>query len=85
MIYRKENKNFLYSLYSRTIQSFFEIKKEEIEKQEGNWEYEIEKIEEERAAKQEEIKKPQEPKPIEEPKKEFIKPKPKKKDRGFSR
>ena len=94
---KKEGKNYIYQMSARTIQSFFEFRKEEIEKQEINWEYEIEKIEEERA-KQEEIQKKEEPKPIEqeyikkpierpieqEPKREF-KPKPNKKDRGFSR
>ncbi|VYS84281.1 hypothetical protein [Campylobacter ureolyticus] len=96
MSYRKENKNFIYQMSLRTIRSFFEAKNDDIRKQERDWDYEIEKIEEEQA-KQEEIQKKKEPKPIEqeyikkpierqieqEPKREF-KPKPKK-DRGFSR
>lgn len=97
MDYRKQNKNFLYELSLRRIQSFLNYRKDEIEKQEQDWEYEIEKTEEKRA-KQEEIQKKKEPKPQEkpqikeqeikkpqEPKKEYIKPKPKKKDRGFDR
>lgn len=98
MSYRKENKNFIYQMSLRTIRSFFEAKNDDIRKQERDWDYEIEKIEEEQA-KQKEIQKKKEPKPIEqeyikkpierqieqEPKREF-KPKPKpKKDRGFSR
>ena len=96
-----ENTNYLYNAYSKRIQMYLKIKKEEIEKQEQDWDYEISQAEEQREKerqKQEQIKKPLEPKtqeqeqikrpiekPIEqEPKREF-KPKPKKKDKGFSR